>query len=1114
MWKRKAKKSNASAPLKGQNKQIKAPLALPEQDPWLLQRISLSDCESVVLAVISELKDRALDERNVMTPFRPEVEDIRAARTFHKRVFSTVCNEQRQLILVDNLQAEVKLVDAHVLVGMLRWIFSRVPNGLIDVQKYRIWQRFEDDAPRETTDQMFTDVWKTLIMEQPHCSCFFALLDLISGVCAHTKYNGHDADELVRSISLWFFPSEPVTSGAGFMVGYQTYAAQSQAMKHVFFGYLREQKANSKLGLARALESLLEATAYPPQAPIANETVKLVLSSNALSRSPLSLVKRAAGHKRRHQYPVLEGFSCSQEAAYNLSDECLRTIKVMQDMLGNPDEDQFLSHLNQAGDEWMRFRQLGFDDSGPVTAAKPKRGHKRPVTVDWGNFSHAGFPEDADRRIKQDFLPLQMRVPSCSGSVKSGDSMSSADDSLLVDLRLIEIDKSLRLAWLSSLTYETSQAIKGMFGRCVVLELRESSSWLIVEEVMPEAPRAEKRRNKHDAPLLTDVPADVINLADAERKIRKLGRSKVDASCSSTSTGAKSAQSLKHADPGVDPGTIRPELRAAMMWTRRYDAQQKIEQHLARAPSFEKLSEAPVELSRKPTIVEPENRSLESSHSAIMSGCATDDKHDGTHGQNVRRPSLMKRLGSLMKDRRRKGNGTERADIPSPSEDAQKSMPATIEQPPTQIPGEAYPAMLATVAHAMTALSATMPVQSATAVSVPASVPVPAPAARSRNAMPPTVTRTSVPRIQSSSSSSQSDSSSLSDVPPLPPKAAERRPVSVDTSELFPMLQHVQTLECRDDHKAMQLFEAVTAETAAGQQQQHKGPNQCIDPIGLHQFHELTIDPTQTKSAGGRALGRPVESSIVQAVNSTAELSSQAVLDHAQVSMPMKYATRQEYDISQFRPAGAAGDCGRATERPSDKKSPSRSRSESQLKHKIAWPEQDASPASHMAILSHDEPFSSTPDWSAMHNRFPSDVSSHYSEAVAREPVRYYRGQQLPLRYNPGYYQQSSAVGALECQVEEERLRKHSNQQRMRSRSRSRGPQMSRKIPATQEPTHQPYQQMHTQQDLPLPPRAGGVQAIIADRSSSGDRYRAAFQPINVPVVSSLEHRYGSGSYW
>ena len=628
-------------------------VAAVEQDPWLLQSVHVPDCTSLVLRCIDQLKGRALHVDQLMSAFSS---DPRAARSLLGRILSRYSSESHQIVQLGGgaLDQELHISEPHALVGILRWVLSRVPNGIVNVQKYRIWRRFEEDTPEN--EEMFSDGWHLLIGDEDRSLIFDAVLSLLASVCSHARHNGHDVEELIRSSSLWLFPNTPTAGGAGFMVGYQTYASQSQAMMHIFLGSLREQKQNSKMPLALSLEKMLEATTYPPEGPVVRETTKLVLSSTAISKSPLALLRRAAQHKTEADSAVLRTFTDDPSKGFNLCESSLRILATMQSML-NSREQVDIPNWNDDKDAWVQFRDLGFQPKTDVAGTgnilkRYSYTEDRPRTLDWGQFMQAGFHPDANRQVSNDFLPPQLRLPQTDVDGRKVErDLTSVK---VIDLRVLELDASLEAAWCNSLAYETSQALKGFFGRSVVLRLRgHEDAWLVCEEVMPNQPRQDVMSGGSDFGVVT-LKADAEWLAAAERRLNVLSQLR---------RGSKMADNdhptplpaLRDSATVTSMPSAHTDLKAAAAWLNKYDSDRHLEEQLVDSEGNRgTLRESGTV--QAPVVVPADGGSTRpKSFQAALD--ATTEKTVTTSvtatpepSQALRRkPSIMKRIGTLVR---------------------------------------------------------------------------------------------------------------------------------------------------------------------------------------------------------------------------------------------------------------------------------------------------------------------------------------------------------------------------------------------------------------------------------------------------------------------------------
>lgn len=299
----------------------------------------------------------------------------------------------------------------------------------------------------------------------------------------------------------------------------------ADAASHLFFAYLRSLSPDSVRGtngisaLPISLQTLVQATEYPPLTPTLSPTSKVVMIVDSVSPTPFALLRRAKHFEYREEDIALQQFSNYDDPTKALTDECQRVLKsisstnqstatVSKDSQGLPDA------------SWSRFEDIGFrgfgdysdeDDEkdGFVMMKKRKapqglrstphsKSHDlgRPTTPSWADFLSSGFVDEAGNGGPAPLLlPHDKILPPIGG--ERGQSSQShrrqVDDSALVPGELASIttiyfDDAFWWVWISSLAGEETTERKAVFGRCALIETSiRGGKWLILEEIVKGA---------------------------------------------------------------------------------------------------------------------------------------------------------------------------------------------------------------------------------------------------------------------------------------------------------------------------------------------------------------------------------------------------------------------------------------------------------------------------------------------------------------------------------------------------------------------------------------------------------------------------------------------------
>ncbi|OQD83360.1 hypothetical protein PENANT_c017G04781 [Penicillium antarcticum] len=499
-------------------------------DAWQRTDVAPEEVQDLVRGCVHELKARALDTPFLLLPFRPS-SDPSAARTFIRNYFNQSF-EKGSPVSGDDLAQELRLTEPMVLCSVMKWCWSRLPGGVVTWEAYELFKVGEQDS------DMARDAFSTFIPisvdSDARTKIIFDFFDLLAAIAAHGKSNGLGGRKLSRYAGWWAF--EHVDTGNGFEAAYKNWAAAADATSHLFFAYLRSLSPDVPRGvtgissLPISLQSLVEATEYPPETPTLLQvtTTKVVMIVENVSPTPFSLLRRAKNFEYRDDDWHLQEFANYEDPIRALTDECLRVLKCISSANeSSVSSSKQSTSLRDAS--WSRFEDIGFGGSiesdgdeeetkenrAPATAKSaatsmntvPKSGAGdlgRPTTPSWADFMSSGFA-DENGNLKNNVAPLLLppdkqlppiaavRGQSSQSHKRSLDIEPDLEPAELASINTLDLDDSFWWVWISSLSGDEPSARKAVFGRCALLEtVIRNTKWLILEEqVKGAAPEPE-----------------------------------------------------------------------------------------------------------------------------------------------------------------------------------------------------------------------------------------------------------------------------------------------------------------------------------------------------------------------------------------------------------------------------------------------------------------------------------------------------------------------------------------------------------------------------------------------------------------------------------------------
>ncbi|CAO1598123.1 hypothetical protein XANCAGTX0491_001895 [Xanthoria calcicola] len=486
-------------------------------DAWLRKDVEPEEVQELLRGCTSELKSKALDLPFLLLPFRP-ASDPSAARTFIRNFF----NEERGPLHDVRLEQELMLTEPMVLCSVMKWCWSRLAGGVVTWEAYELFRVGEQDS------DMARDAFATFIPisveSEARTKIIFDFFDLMAAIAAHGKSNGMGGRNLSRLAGWWAF--EQFDNGKGFDGGYKSWASAADATCHLFFAYLRSLSPDSVRGvngisaLPISLQTLAEATEYPPQHTSLNATSKVVMIVDRVSPTPFALLRRAKHFEYRDDDEALQEFSDYEDPVQALTEECRRVLNCISSTNQSAAATSKTStSLRNPDAEWSRFEDLGFgsftneseDDLKSSELNRSRRAQNgltsaprsqandvgRPTTPSWADFLSSGFHEDSlgsgpktlglppDKMLP----PLDGRGTTDSNSQKPHpDAEERLEPAELASINTIYFDEVFWWVWISSLAGEESPDRKAVFGRCALLETNiRGGKWLVLEEMVKGA---------------------------------------------------------------------------------------------------------------------------------------------------------------------------------------------------------------------------------------------------------------------------------------------------------------------------------------------------------------------------------------------------------------------------------------------------------------------------------------------------------------------------------------------------------------------------------------------------------------------------------------------------
>ncbi|CRG88231.1 Meiotically up-regulated gene 8 protein [Talaromyces islandicus] len=489
-------------------------------DAYQRTEVGPEEVQELLRGCTHELKLRGLDIPFLLLPFRPS-SDPSAARSFIRNFFNAA--QKGTPITGDALTQELRLTEPMVLCSVVKWCWSRLPGGVVTWEAYELFKVGEQDS--DLARDAFNTFIPISVDSDARTKIIADFFDLLTAIAAHAKKNGLGGRKLSRYAGWWAF--EHTDTGNGFEASYKNWATAADATSHLFFAYLRSMSPESVRGISGistlpiALQSLVQATEYPPQMPtlLQISTTKVVMIVDTVSPTPFALLRRAKNFEYRDSDRHLQEFTAYDDPTRALTDECQRVLKAIANT--NQSEASTSKTSTSLRDaSWSRFEDIGFSasvDSDHDDEADNQRngGHElrsapqsrtndlaRPTTPSWADFLSSGFADEGGYSGSSSLLlppdkvlpPIAtVRGQSSQSHKRTFDNEPNLDPGELASITVLDLDDSFWWVWISSLSVEEPISRKAVFGRCALLETTISGAkWLVLEEqVKGAAPEPE-----------------------------------------------------------------------------------------------------------------------------------------------------------------------------------------------------------------------------------------------------------------------------------------------------------------------------------------------------------------------------------------------------------------------------------------------------------------------------------------------------------------------------------------------------------------------------------------------------------------------------------------------
>ncbi|KAK5131303.1 hypothetical protein LTR08_001142 [Meristemomyces frigidus] len=522
----KSKGAKSASKSKIQPALTSGPPAAPQksrwQSSWNSKTVALEEVEELIHACTAEMKSRAeaLNTPFLLLPFRPD-SGTGGARSFIRNFYMHNSEGSGQYRGA-GLRQELRLTDPIVLCSIMKWCWSRIPDGVVT------WPVYEGFRIGEQESMMAHNAFNTFVPigagSEARRNIIFDFFDLLCAVAAHGKMNGLGGRKLSRLAGWWAFQHSD--DGKGFEGGYKSWTTAADASSHLFFAYLRSLSPETSPSMSvieripRSLQALLASTEYPPEMPtlMQRSTPRVLMLVESVSPTPFALLRRAKHFEYRDKDRVLREYQEFEDPIDALTNECKRVLYAISS-INSSSAAPLSSHgeMGKTGQEsWSAFQSLGFSDldeqmlpekasnglnggagaKGQGLRAQPRSRNAdqgRPMTPSWADFMSSGFAEDEAAKTPTTLsLPSHKMLPPLNSRTHTPSQLNGGDENMtpgeLAAITNGDLDDAFWWVWMTSLADEEPSDRKAVFGRCALVETTiQNGRWLIMEEQLKGA---------------------------------------------------------------------------------------------------------------------------------------------------------------------------------------------------------------------------------------------------------------------------------------------------------------------------------------------------------------------------------------------------------------------------------------------------------------------------------------------------------------------------------------------------------------------------------------------------------------------------------------------------
>ncbi|KTW28172.1 hypothetical protein T552_02031 [Pneumocystis carinii B80] len=468
------------------------------EDPWNWEYVLEEEVCDLLEACYIEVKSRGVMIPLVFLPFRP-MSDVLSTKAYIRKFFSG----DNSQVDKNQLIQELPVVDIYVIIGIIRWCWLRLIDGVVGWNVYEAFKKLEKEA--KYPHNAFFDYIPIIVKSRIREKIILGFFDILSAIAAYSKINGLCGDKLSRTAGWWAFNFK--NKEQGFHRGYSNWKRSADANEHLFFAYLRsikKQHTNTELyvpnPLPLSLVKLLDQTPYPLSVTSLmtlhhKDTLCIDILSNIPSPNIFTILQRVAIQSLDTDDEISLALWKHRDHIENaLTEESKRILMCISNTLIN-------TSSSKECEKWEEFMNFGFDHiENRLSFTKSDSLHKidkqntskdnldqrstdlesktDPVlSLEKNPFSHHVFPFD------NSFSPINGIHPHSKLDSATKINTEWLNESTISNKIRINLDESFWAVWIDSCSEETPIFKKTLFGKSFLFEIElDEKKWVVIEE--------------------------------------------------------------------------------------------------------------------------------------------------------------------------------------------------------------------------------------------------------------------------------------------------------------------------------------------------------------------------------------------------------------------------------------------------------------------------------------------------------------------------------------------------------------------------------------------------------------------------------------------------------